>query len=342
MNQEIYSSPESEQALRRKRISEGLKKTMAEEFKSFAIESIHQIERIKPRIHRIKLFGDDRSPGAYNWDQVRSQFKNVLFHPHRGKLYRDFYPITLKGFEEIYIERGLRDDKYGQPCNITIVPEDNLPTENYHELLIRFDKSLPDLKPKIVEYTLDLFCKEETDITMIYHLLRKYIFVKGIKDTWTEGSSNLSTYWKNKQKQLIVYQRGKKKDSKELDRVRIELTIYRDVLRKRGILTLEDMLRDIKFSKTWEGVLHFEHFTSPDMPEDHKYLAKDKKGNFDAFQLEYLKRNKSHKDMTKFKESLKELDSFKDRLSDVAKEFDKKWKWPEYSRIFMCPERHII
>jgi len=129
---------------------------------------------------------------------------------------------------------------------------------------------------------------------------------------------------------------------KELDRVRIELTIYRNVLNKRGILTLEDIIRDIKFSEMWEGVIHFEHFTSPHMPEDHNYLAEDRHGYSDTFQLEYLMRSKSHKDMTKYKESLKELDSFKERLSSVAKKFDKKRKFPAYSRVFMCLERHII
>ena len=175
-----------------------------------------------------------------------------------------------------------------------------------------------------------LFCKDVTDIVLIYHLLRKHIFVKGIKDTWTEVSSNLTTYWKNTQKQLMVYQRGKARDSGKLDRVRIELTVSRDLLRKRRILTLEDMIRDIKFSEAWQEVLRFEHFTSPNMPEDRNYLAKDREGNFDAFQLEYLERNKSEKDMAKCMESLKELDSFKDRLSNVVKEFDEKWKWPEY------------
>jgi len=76
--------------------------------------------------------------------------KNVKFYPHRRALYRDFYHITQKGFEEIYIERGLKDEKHGLPCNITIVPEDNLPTENYHDLLIRFDKALSDLNPELL------------------------------------------------------------------------------------------------------------------------------------------------------------------------------------------------
>ncbi|OGP94248.1 MAG: hypothetical protein A2157_01515 [Deltaproteobacteria bacterium RBG_16_47_11] len=350
MNQEIDDT---------QRRREDLQKSMQESFKRCAIESIYdRIERIKPRIHKIKLFGDDHSRGAYNFNQVRSQFKNVQYFPNKRprSLYCEIYKVTQNGFKTIKIERGLRDDKHGPPCFITIVPEDNLSTEDYNHLLIRFDKSLPDLKPRIVEYTLDLFptiyfCKgenpipDETDITLIYHLIRKFIFVKGIKDTWTEFSevsSNSSTYLKNKQKQLNVYTRGGEKDSKEHDRVRIELAIYRNLLKKMDILTLEDMVRDIKFSETWEGVLHFEHFKSPHMPEDHKYLAEDKYGNFDAFQLEYLKRYKSHKDMTKYKESLKELDLFKERLSKVAKEFDEEWKWPQYSRIFMCPERHII
>jgi hypothetical protein len=382
MSQKIYDSPESEQALRRKRLSEGSQKRMAEEFKSFTIESIvgsmcseSRIEWIKPRIHKIELFGADHSRGAYNFNQVRSQFKNVLFHPHRGELYKDFYPITLKGFEEIYIERGLREGKNGNPCNIVIVPEDSLSTESYRDLLTHFDKALPDLKPSIVEYTLDLFptiyfgpgedpirtsipdknkIRDESDVTMIFHLLRKYIFVKWIKETWTEFSDvslNWTTYFGKKrreggkdskeedreriQKQLTIYTRGKKKDSKEHDRVRIELRIYRDLLRKRGILTLEDMIRDVKFSETWKGVINFMHFKSPHMPEDHEYLTKDKvHGYSDAFQLEYLEMKKSHKDMTKYIESLKELDPFKERLSKVAKEFDREWKWPEYSRVF--------
>ncbi len=50
--------------------------------------------------------------------------------------------------------------------------------------------------------------------------------------------------------------------------------------------------------------------------------GKDRKGNFDAFQLEYLERNKSKKDIARYMESLKELDSFKERLSNVVKEFD--------------------
>ena len=132
------------------------------------------------------------------------------------------------------------------------------------------------------------------------------------------------------EKHAETIQRGKARDSEKFDRVRIKLTVSRDLLRKRRILALEDMIRDIKFSEAWQGVLRFEHFTSPNMPEDRNYLAKDREGNFDAFQLEYLERNKSEKDMAKCMESLKELDSFKDRLSNVVREFDEKWKWPEY------------
>ena len=68
------------------------------------------------------------------------------------------------------------------------------------------------------------------------------------------------------------------------------------------------------------------------MPEDHNYSVTDKYGNFDTIQLEYLKRNKGQKKIGRCKESLKELDSFKERLSNVVKKFDNKWKWPEYLR----------
>ncbi len=102
------------------------------------------------------------------------------------------------------------------------------------------------------------------------------------------------------------------------------------------------MIRDIKFSRAWEGVLRFEHFTPSDMSEDHNYLTKDREGNFDAFQLEYLERNKSKKDIARYMESLKELDSFKERLSNVVKEFDVEWNWPEYSGAFMYTKRLTI
>ncbi len=70
--------------------------------------------------------------------------------------------------------------------------------------------------------------------------------------------------------------------------------------------------------------------------------GKDRKGNFDAFQLEYLERNKSKKDIARYMESLKELDSFKERLSNVVKEFDVEWNWPEYSGAFMYTKRLTI
>jgi len=104
--------------------------------------------------------------------------------------------------------------------------------------------------------------EDVTDIVLILSSLAETYFVKGVKDTWTEVSSNLTTYWKNTPETINGLSKGKAKDSEKLDRVRIELSVSRDLLRKRRILTLENMIRDIKFSETWERVLRFEHFTS--------------------------------------------------------------------------------
>jgi len=67
MSQEIYG---------RQRIKNDLMKSQEESFKRDCYRKhLQQITHIEPRIHRIKLFGADRSRGAYNWDQVCSQLR---------------------------------------------------------------------------------------------------------------------------------------------------------------------------------------------------------------------------------------------------------------------------
>lgn len=85
-----------------------------------------------------------------------------------------------------------------------------------------------------------------------------------------------------------------------------------------------------KFYEVYEDVLRFKYYQgSRKLPTElSEYLAKDERGNCDAFQLEHISANQSKKAKgpLQYMKEIKEMGDFRSKLMASLKNFDVEWE----------------
>ena len=229
-------------------------------------------------------------------------------------------------------------------------------TDSTYDMLRYLYKSLPKLKIYSLEYAIDLHCKTPNEVSDLFYLIRRYLYHRnaqgtemvggqfyGLKD-WLNNLREMNAVYYVKMrkfsgKHIKTYERGE--DSKrinstrgwhhkDVDRVRTEFKLRRKAITKKyGLSTLKQLLMNSNFANIASEYVQFKNFKfSPNLPQDWEdYLSEDEQGHQESFVQEVLsaKDTNNLENITQYIEDNQRMQALKDRIIEVAEQFDKNW-----------------
>jgi hypothetical protein len=294
-------------------------------------QTVESIVAKKVFLHRCKF------SGSYTYDDLSARLgkklginkaydKNSRMPNYNTMAYTEHFGLNLTIFlnpiETINAPRCLIELSY--------------PTQ---EFLMALNLLLPGLKCSSIEYTNDLFYLDATSVRKSFEVFFRYCFVPYLKIP--RILSGHSAKYKNSSKvnrtaridPVKIYERGADKKGphkgwtqRKLDRIRIEFTARRELLKRKDIYELEKFIADCKYSEIVPKSYSFSLFTGNQrLPcETDTYALIE---GHESFQLEYIRAfDDEIKNPYQYKNDAKVLNRLKRELDQLAIQFDQKWR----------------
>jgi hypothetical protein len=295
-----------------------------------ALESLKKIELL---LHRFRFSGpytefqlEERLDGKivrnpkYKKNLRMPNYRTMACRKHHG-LDLTFFLDPIKGMDL-------------PQCLIEV----SYPTQGY---LICLNTLLPGLKVSSAEYTADLFCEGENNVRNFFEVLLRYCYVPNAKETniyngfsrchSPSSKYNRTAYWGDYTK---AYERGedsKKKKNRgwlknSCDRVRMEFTARKDLLKRKNIYELDNFVRDCKFNEIFSKRFNFKVFVgSGQLPKE--IVSYTLIQGHEIFQEEYIRaKTKKIKNRYQYVSDVKPLCNLKKEINELAIGFDGKWR----------------
>ena len=266
----------------------------------------YNIQKIISRLHKINLSGRYNYPDLVEMLGPFSEDQNNWMKDAEGEIMWD--RKYVKKFPNFDISIFVNPKKpFYPPCYLQINPRKDITIATYKGFLIQLAKWFPDLQTSKVEYACDIFYTPDAiSITDFYDNIRRHLYVPYQKEVRTLGGitekigKNIVTHFGGDHK---AYERGadilKNSDDywmeTDLDRVRLEYTADKKFLRKNGISSLFDLIKNPKFLELNIGRWQFQQFkeSAKGLPSPWElFTAQDADGFSGSFQSEYLKARK--------------------------------------------------
>lgn len=201
---------------------------------------------------------NSRFSSNYTYEEIKEKL-GLPFVPPNGKIFIPKYKyVTYRQLENGVITIYFYPNLPGMPNSYFTT------SHSSYELFEKLHKALPDLKVSSLEYTIDLYCKDEQHIADLFYLLRKNMYFSRGKITASKGGrvdgadlvrTTNSVYQVNldsRSRYIKIYERGNDEDKSgikkkvwqhgDCNRVRIEFTYKRPILKKATPDTIEDLL----------------------------------------------------------------------------------------------------
>jgi len=293
---------------------------------------IKGITHLESKIHRICL------SGHYNYKDLTDSLGRLYDDtanskaPHYDRKYIKQYP----GF---YLIIYVNPKKNFMPhATIEVHPRRTKSPGEYKQFLVELDKALPDMKLSQVEYAIDQYCSTPKKCEDLYSAEVENIFVPYQRREVRQSNQDLTLYGNRDRLNRLchlgrnqkIYERGadvNKVDDgwpfEKLDRVRMEHTSLRTELKKHGLNTLKDFIKDPKLSAIIGDRWKFRMFRFKTFPGPWQYRSRDPQGG--CFQTEYQRRKKMFKNIRQTVEAIPEFASLEHRIRDAAIRFNDLW-----------------
>lgn len=223
-------------------------------------------------------------------------------------------------------------------------------TKHDQNFLHLLSECIPGLKMSSVEYSIDMHCKDNKSTSMLYYVLRRYMYFRNRADVSTTGGKfdgvivtrrtnsvyNIYQEAKKWSKNITIYERGDDETRKtkgwaykDVNRVRIEFLARSDNLRDDlSIKSLKAFVNDTKFSQFTHEKIDFRIFDrSNKLPKySHDYESKDRTGCVESFQQEYFIARSEVLNISQYMDNAEFMTSIKAKILDAIKTFESKWK----------------
>jgi len=278
-------------------MSIGLRKTALQMEKSTALEGIRRIKEtgeydLRAKLHRITLSTDKdkRKRKVHTFKAVEGFLCGLWldenYRPEdRGNHYGKKF-IRQRDDSQINVFTAPLSGYYPLMM-IEVHPREDIPLETHKTFLFELCEALPGLKASSVEYPIDVNCSRDADpldvdnyyardtdslfwifrhsLLIPYQRTTKFYADEDCKEKFakTGKRANFSIQWGSHK----VYERGQDKNRKEdgwdyddVDRMRLEHTADWNEIRKHGIITLEDLIREPKFHEINKDIWNFKRF----------------------------------------------------------------------------------
>ncbi len=348
-------------------------------YKSITRQALNGIRYTKAFIHRIRL------SSTLTYSELNKIYPGKIHQPNNSKslaqkqiggLYNNlgwFHLSTGKRVQIFYNKTKPELPNMLLSFNTPSIKE----LTELHQKIFLFKESYPATEQyntkwliiSSIEYTIDFFCRNNTDVGNLFFCLRRDCYFPYSKKTKTTGGyfggwSHEQDYSKDRHTNSIfyanyganslsrlnrcvkIYERGADKDKSKssqdwlhenCDRVRYELTIKRNILRKHGITNIPDLFPDnrfydIFFSKKNIFFIQFKSFTErnykyycpPTWEQD--YYDKENPETFECLQEQIFIAKKNGLDVSRSLDNLTIYRPLQIKIKEAIIKFQKKWE----------------
>ena len=233
-------------------------------------------------------------------------------------------------------------------------------------LLLSLASDIPGLIVSSAEYTIDMCCKDEIRTSMLFYVLRRYMYFHHRTYTSMVGGQfsgvdverkvNCAYYvWKKERnkKDIVLYERGNDNDHDQagwpyetINRVRFEFTANRKRLVKLKIGDVKVFVKENKFHEVISKMIDFRIFRTgkllPKYSQDYNAtkfaegdtLQKTLNLNFESFQEEFHIARPHIPNICQYTAAAIFLEPLKERIFDSIRAFEDKWKQRYLTLVF--------
>jgi hypothetical protein len=208
---------------------------------------LKNITKIKPRIHRIILFG------PYNNNHLSLQLKLSPPRPAGSRMpyYRNMSYSNLRNTRLSIFYNPIKNRP---PCRIELTHR----SVRFH---VELKLMLPHLDITSVEYAVDFFCRSHDQVADLFFVFWLYLYFPRYAGIRYVGGE-FKGLWEDREENVVykvgdvnkIYERGhdnkrdgKKWDHTDVDRVRVEFTIKKHHLNKFQIENFSDFVSSPRF-----------------------------------------------------------------------------------------------
>lgn len=296
---------------------------------------------IKPFLHKINITTDwNYCKGSYKilQDMFGKFYVDDKFTPNvRMPNYRKRLIKSLTDFDIYFFTDSMN---FAAPNLIEIHPKENTSTKKLKKLLHSLNTRLVELSVSSVEYSIDLYCRDHESRLQLFNTLKRHLHVPYSRGASHYGQeinlgNNVGMNSIIRMGDIKMYERGidgKKGKSgwnnDECDRIRLELSASRDMLRKYGIKTLTDLIDDPKFQVINGNLYQFKWFEgSNKLPNCcDPFLSADAYGNDNCLQYEINNFRPHVKNLNQYLKDVDMFEPFKKALNGAMLKYDREWK----------------
>jgi len=302
-------------------------------------QALAGIERVSAHIHRVKL-------------SARVELKEVLSVLGKGKSYLS--DDNKSHFMSKY-NRSSYHVLSGYPVTLYSIPKQKFRpscimflTQHDQDVLYTISKKIPSINVSSAEYAIDLFCKDKSSVSILFYVLRRYMYFPYRSLTSTVGgkfsgldverSTNCAYYvWQRAvgKKDIVVYERGRDSDAKakvwpyeKIDRVRIEFLARTQKLKQLKINKLAKFVENNKFSDVVNKRFRFCVFKNSDILPGFgdDYSIEDAQGNIESFQEAVAMARSNTRNINQYIKQFVELDKLKEKIDVSCQEAEAAWR----------------
>jgi hypothetical protein len=298
--------------------------------------AMEEITKVDPKLHYLRF------SGHFDYPWLQEKIGKMKINDKPPKIMPNYRKEAYKKFEGGYLTVFFSPkEPFLPPCMIQT-------TASTKEFLIKIDQLLPGLKLSMVEYAVDIFCRDFLGTELLFWILRKHVYVPYGNRSMLYGGQEVDEGRMSfvcRITPVKLYERGIDEDKKDIpgtgekgwlykkvNRIRLEYTAEGYILKQKRLNTLKDLIRLPKFRTIFSGKIKFKHFrdTAGRFPRYWEgYLAKDLNGNSGAFQDEYVKASNSGViNLSQYLQDEVTLNQLNDMIQAEIAKFDLEWSNP--------------
>jgi len=337
---------------RRKILRRGSDKAHELSWISFVLEGI-QRERgspgdcysplmIKAFIHKVVLsglWGNVQEDYNKLWRVFENPYVDETFKPkERMPGYKTRWIKQSPEFQ-IYIytyPKGIKS-----PFLIEIIPREKAEITDWKNMLLFINLWFPGIKVSSVDYAIDEYCYDSESAERLYWVQLKNLFIPHKQNVNFLGGTAVSYGDRTRMNSVCriddvkTYERGPDNLKKgegwmmaDVNRVRLEYSAPRSVLKKKGISELADLIRTPRFHEINKDIYHFRCFSrSKKLPGlGQAYEIPGSNGKLGCFQeLHIAYRENKFTNLSHYSVNIEEFDKLKSSMTREMQRYDAEW-----------------
>ena len=297
------------------------------------------IIKVKASLERIRVFGH------YNLDEISKkigpfELDETPILDKKTNNYDTKVLRSIKDFSDIYLSVLInRKKRFSPQCSIEIHPENDISSQTHKDFLIWLNERLPDLNVSKVEYAIDQFCVDHVGARILFWVNRRCLHIvdrrmgrlfgddKKKSDHVKSLTYKAGRFHKIYEKGPSDKKHGQGWFSEDVDRVRLVHKVNRTKLKRYGIYSLENLIKNPRFFvlniHRWRFMQFLKLRKLPRVWPPH--TPKDQGSASGYLKLDAIRSRRKTENVSEHITSYKELVRIESKIDGAMKLFDMEW-----------------